>query len=75
MIHARTYLPRHLMKLCADFSNLCNFNLCNQCMVVAWKYVLMTNEKEPEKASEELFEALNVKKKSCLKLRSFLRMS
>jgi hypothetical protein len=32
-------------------------------MVVAWKYVLMTNEKEPEKASEELFEALNVKKK------------
>jgi hypothetical protein len=26
-------------------------------MVVAWKYVLMPNEKEPEKASEELFEA------------------
>jgi len=27
-------------------------------VVAAWKYVFMFDEKEPEKASEELFEAL-----------------
>jgi len=32
--------------------------LCNQCVIAGWKSVFMPDEKEREKAREELFEAL-----------------